>query len=112
MCVRTRFIDATLFRLAILAVILGNMVLAPLCRAQGLVSSDLYKFRAVGTVSISPDNHHIAYTVVMHDRPGRPYSQVWIMDLSSGKSARVGGEKEATSGPLWSPDGKWLGYSG
>ena len=112
MCVRTRFIDVTLVRLAILAAFMVGMVIAPPCRAQGLVSSDLYKFRAVGTVEISPDNHHIAYTVAMHDRPGRPYSQVWIMDLTGGKSARVGGAKELTSGPLWSPDGKWLSYSG
>jgi dipeptidyl aminopeptidase/acylaminoacyl peptidase len=77
-----------------------------------LVSSDLYRFRAVGAVEISPDNHRIAYTVMMHDRPGRPYSQVWIMDVASGKSARVAGEKEATGDPLWSPDGKWLSYRG
>lgn len=81
-------------------------------RAEGLQSSDLYRFRSVGEVALSPDNHLVAYTVTMLDRPGRPYSQVWIMDLATHKSVRVGGEKEATSAPLWSPDGKSLSYAG
>jgi dipeptidyl aminopeptidase/acylaminoacyl peptidase len=80
--------------------------------AQGLVSADLYRLRSVGAVAISPDNRLIAYTVIMRDRPGRPYSQVWIMDVASQKTVRLGAEKEATSNPIWSPDGQWLSYSG
>jgi dipeptidyl aminopeptidase/acylaminoacyl peptidase len=34
------------------------------------------------------------------------------MDLASRKAVRLGGDKEVTAGPLWSPDGKWLAYSG
>jgi len=109
---RARNSFSILFRLAISATYWASFTGVPLCRAQGLVSSDLYRFRAVGAVEISPDSHRIAYTVTMHDRPGRPYSQVWIMDLSSGQSSRVGDEKESTSGPLWSPDGKWLSFTG
>jgi dipeptidyl aminopeptidase/acylaminoacyl peptidase len=91
----------------------ASLVLSvPQTQAQGLVSADLYRFRSVGAVGISPDNRLIAYTVTMRDRPGRPYSQVWIMDLSTQKTVRLGAEKEATSNPIWSPDGQWLSYSG
>jgi len=48
----------------------------------------------------------------MRDRPGRPYGQLWMMDLGTQKSARVGGEKDAAGGPLWSPDGKSLAFEG
>jgi dipeptidyl aminopeptidase/acylaminoacyl peptidase len=80
-------------------------------RAQLLASSDLSRIRSVGAVALSPDNHYIAYTITMRDRPGRPYGQLWVMDLSTEKSVRLGGDKPA-SGPLWSGDSKWIAFRG
>src|SRR5260370_10707766 len=87
-------------------------VVAPTGRAQGLVSSDLSRLRNVGSVAISPEAHRVAYTVVTRVRPGRPSGQLWIMELATQKSVRVGGEKDSGGGPLWSPDGKWLAFQG
>src|SRR6266404_1530251 len=84
----------------------------PSGEAQGLTSSELSRLRSVGSVELSPDGRRIAYTVTMRDRPGRPYGQLWIMDVASQKSARVGGEKDSGGGPLWSPDGKWFAFQG
>lgn len=75
-------------------------------------SSDLYRLKSVGDVQLSPDATRIAYSVQNSDRPGRPYSQVWIMDLASGKSTRLGSDKEAASGPRWSRDGQQIAYFG
>ena len=88
------------------------LVASPSCVAQGLASSDLSGLRSVGSVELSPDGRHIAYTVTMRDRPGRPYGQLWIMDATTHKSVRVGGEKDSGGGPLWSPDGKWFAFQG
>jgi dipeptidyl aminopeptidase/acylaminoacyl peptidase len=54
----------------------------------------------------------VAYTVIKRDRPGRPYGQLWIMDLATEKAAPLGGEKDGGGSPLWSPDGKWLAFFG
>src|SRR5262249_48831588 len=75
-------------------------------------SSDLHKLRSVGDVRFSPDGARIAYTISSNDRPGRPYSQVWVMTLADGKSIRLGEEGQSSSGPLWSPDGQWVAYQG
>ncbi len=82
------------------------------CEAQGLRSQDLYRLRSVSDVQFSPDDRHIAYSVSMNDRPGRPYTQIWIMDVASGKTVRLGGEKDSSSRPRWSPDGKMLAFMG
>src|SRR6266566_3533150 len=91
---------------------LAFLTIVPLSTAQGLVSSDLSRLRSVGSVAVSPDGHRVAYTIVMRDRPGRPYGQLWIMDLATQKSARVGGEKDSGGSPLWAPDGKVLAFAG
>src|SRR5436309_1870814 len=102
---------AVVFISALASAVSGAQVSGPRA-SQAFQSSDLHRLRAVGDVVLAPDDRHIAYTVEMFDRPGRPYSQVWILDLDTGSAKRLGGEREATSGPEWSPDGKWLAYSG
>ena len=85
---------------------------ARLPRAEGLQSHDLSRFRSVGEVALAPDASRVAYVVENLNRPGRPYGQVWIMELSTRKSIRLGGEGEPSSNPRWSPDGRWLAYEG
>jgi|HubBroStandDraft_1064217.scaffolds.fasta_scaffold00049_50 dipeptidyl aminopeptidase/acylaminoacyl peptidase len=86
-------------------------VIAAPVYAQVLTSSDLSRLRSVGSAALSPDGRYIAYTIAMRDRPGRTYSQLWVMDLSTEKSVRLGGDKPA-SGPLWSGDSKWIAFHG
>ena len=79
--------------------------------AQVLTSSDLSRLRSVGSVALSPDGRYIAYAIMMRDLPGRPYDQLWVMELNTGKSVRLGGDK-AAGGPLWSSDSKWIAFHG
>jgi dipeptidyl aminopeptidase/acylaminoacyl peptidase len=88
------------------------LIYAQVSGAQGLSSTDLARLRSVASVELSPGGHRIAYSVTMRNRPGRPWSQLWVMDLDTKKSVRVGGEKDSGGGPLWSPEGKWLAFDG
>jgi dipeptidyl aminopeptidase/acylaminoacyl peptidase len=94
---------------AMLMFISGAAVLA---QGNGLVASDYQKLRSVGQAEISPDGKLIAYTIVRYDRPGRPWGQLWVMDVATRKSVRIGGENEGSGGAVWSPDGKWIAYMG
>jgi dipeptidyl aminopeptidase/acylaminoacyl peptidase len=82
------------------------------CLSAQVQSADLYKLHSVMGAQFSPDGKHIAYTVSNYDRPGRPWRQVWIMEVSSGQTKHLGGSDEPSSGLKWSPDGNWIAYHG
>ena len=81
-------------------------------QSRTFTSTDLYKLRSAGSVAVSSDGERLAYTVNRNDGPGRPYSQLFVMTLSDGRSTAFSKEKESSGGGEWSPDGQWIAYTG
>ena len=77
-----------------------------------LQPTDVYHLRSIGDVQLSPDGSHIAYAVVQNDRPGRPYSQISIVDTASRQTTRLGSAAGRASTARWSADGKSIAYMG
>ena len=80
--------------------------------ARGLATADLAKLRGLGDVHIAPSGARIAYAITRNDRPGHPYSEIWIRDIASGAATRLGRDGNGASSPRWSPDGKWIAFFG
>jgi dipeptidyl aminopeptidase/acylaminoacyl peptidase len=95
---------------SILIAILVALTLNASAQAKRLQSSDYLKLCSVAAVDLSPDGTRTAYVVGRNDRPGRPLDQLWTMMIADGKAVRVLGEDDASSRPLWSPDGRWLAF--
>ena len=74
----------------------------------GLAPADLHTLQSIGNVQLSPDGTHVAYSITHNERPGRPYSDTWIRDLTTGKVAKLNGG----AGPRWSRDSRWVAYQG
>jgi dipeptidyl aminopeptidase/acylaminoacyl peptidase len=112
---RTRIPSSLKILATLFVAIVPTLSFAPPARAQistGLQPSDYQKLRSVGQAEISPDGKLVAYTIVRFDRPGRPWGQLWVMDLATKKSVRMGAENEGSGGAVWAPDGKWIAYFG
>ena len=88
------------------------LLLAALASAEprGLVSQDYFRLQSIGEATISPDGTRIAYTITSHERPGRPFSRLWIMTVAGRNSTPLSKDSEASSGAVWSPDGRWIAY--
>jgi dipeptidyl aminopeptidase/acylaminoacyl peptidase len=79
---------------------------------SGLQAGDYQRLRSVAQAEVSPDGKLVAYTVLRLDRPGRPWPQLWVLDVATGKSIRMGTGEEVSGSPVWSPDGRWIAYYG
>jgi len=78
--------------------------------AEGLRETDLPKLQSVGEVRLSPDGRRIVYAVARNDRPGRPYSQLWVQDVAAASGKPLLPAAVHGGSPRWSPDGKRLMY--
>jgi dipeptidyl aminopeptidase/acylaminoacyl peptidase len=101
-----------MIRTSLFVLLAGCCLTVPAAAQTPLTASDLYKLRSVGDVTFSPDATKIAYTVSNNSTEGRPYSQLWILDVTSGRTSRVGDEQSRGSSPVWSPDGARIAFQG
>lgn len=77
-----------------------------------VVREDLYQFRFVSEVSLSPDGSLAAYVVTQAVKEENGYqSSIWVVDLVSGKNRKLAGRGGAKS-PVWLDDERILFVSG
>jgi dipeptidyl aminopeptidase/acylaminoacyl peptidase len=96
--------------LALATFIVGGA--AAFAQSDRLQVADYQRLRSVGDADFSPDGNLLSYSITRYDRPGRPWGQLFVMDVASGKSTRIGAENEPSGGAVWSHDGKWIAYMG
>jgi dipeptidyl aminopeptidase/acylaminoacyl peptidase len=72
---------------------------------------DLLKVRRVSDPQVSPDGRWIAYSIADTDKAAnKRVTQIYLISSDGGEPRQLTNEKQSSSSPRWSPDGKRLAF--
>jgi dipeptidyl aminopeptidase/acylaminoacyl peptidase len=73
--------------------------------------NDLLRVRRVSDPQLSPDDRWIAYTIADTDKAAnKRITQIYLISSDGGETRQLTNEKQSSSSPRWSPDGKHLAF--
>ncbi|MEI6668159.1 MAG: prolyl oligopeptidase family serine peptidase [Acidobacteriota bacterium] len=89
------------------------LVVAGAAIAQpGPTVDQLINLKRAGAPAISPDGSTVAYAVREPDWEANVYkTEIWLVDVASGKRRQLTNSKKSSGAPDWSPDGKKIAFT-
>lgn len=79
--------------------------------ARPFTIDDMLKIRRVSDPQLSPDGRWIAYTVADTDKAAnKRTTQIFVISIEGGDARQITSEKQSSTSPRWSPDGKRLAF--
>jgi dipeptidyl aminopeptidase/acylaminoacyl peptidase len=73
---------------------------------------DLLNLKSIGGAQISPDGTRIVYTQTGADFTQDAFvTQVWMAEVKSGETTQLTRGEKSSTGPQWSPDGRWIAFA-
>lgn len=78
-----------------------------------ITPEDLFQFKFLQDVKLSPDGKMIVYVVIRTEKIGpgeEDQSDIWLLSLETGESRKLSGDNSHDGNPSWSPDGKRIAH--
>lgn len=86
------------------------LIAAPIHAAKrAFTIEDLYRYRHVEDMHLSPDNHMIVLTLAAYDLgKAKRTSHIWLMDADGANPRQFTFGEANDTAPIFSPDSKWI----
>jgi len=79
--------------------------------SQVLTPELMWKINRLGSLKSSPDGKSYIYSVSVTDMPNnKSLTNLFLVDVESGKQTQIGSPEDKISSPRFRPDGKMIGY--
>ncbi len=80
-------------------------------KKKSITAEDLYRLRVPTSVSISPDEKQVAYTVErMNEKKKKYFANIYLLNIASQKSSQFTFGDHSDSQAVWSPDGSQIAF--
>ncbi|MEK0431426.1 MAG: hypothetical protein RL139_1230, partial [Gemmatimonadota bacterium] len=81
-------------------------------QSRAMQPNDWHKLTTVSQPAMSPDGRQVAFTVTtVNERENKRHQEVWMVPTAGGDAVRYTAPGYESSGPRFSPDGKYLFFS-
>ncbi len=93
----------------------AGMILPGIARGQAKHTptiEETLSLKSIGDAKISPDGQFVTYQVQQANWKDNEFvSQIWLVNVATGKSIQLTHGKKSAGGADWSPNGRWLAFT-
>jgi dipeptidyl aminopeptidase/acylaminoacyl peptidase len=92
------------------AALAGDVVAADAARTP-LTAEVMWKIQRLASPAVSPDGQWVALQVTAYDvKEDKGQGDIWLVPTAGGEARPLTTQDSNDTGPVWSPDGKWIAF--